>query len=329
MSENEIRLTSKLIDIISKSKQNAIKKVNEELILMYWELGKYISEQLKNKNFGESYISLFSHAIQEAFPGVRGFNKRSFYRMKQFYETYKDDEFVSSLLTQINWTSHLAILSGTKTREERHFYITLCIKYSYSTRELTRQIDSAYYERYMLSCDKILPEPFKSIKESTFLDSYVIEFLNLPKNYKESDLKKGLIENMKSFILELGKDFTFVGEEFKVQVGGEDYRIDLVFYHRQLQCLVAFELKIGKFKPEYISKMNFYLEALDRQYKKEKENPSVGVILCASKDDEVVEYAMSRSLSPLLVSEYKLQLPDKSILQKKLQELINISSIDE
>ena len=136
-------------------------------------------------------------------------------------------------------------------------------------------------------------------------------------------------ENMKEFILEVGKDFTFVDDEFKVQVGGEDFRIDLLFYHRGLQCLVAFELKIGKFKPEYISKMDFYLEALDRQKKKENENPSVGMILCASKDDEVVEYAMSRTMSPMMVAEYKLQLPDKEVLQKKLQELINIPLIEE
>lgn len=132
---------------------------------------------------------------------------------------------------------------------------------------------------------------------------------------------------MRDFILELGKDFTFIDEEYKVQVGGEDYAIDLLFFHRDLQCLVAFELKIGRFKPEYISKMDFYLEALDRKVKKEHENPSVGLILCASKDDEVVEYAMSRSMSPMLVSEYKLQLPDKKVLREKLQELVNIQEI--
>ena len=232
-------------------------------------------------------------------------------------KTYCEDEFVSALLTQISWTNHLVIMSKAKTMEERHFYISLCIKEAYSSRELERQVDSGYYEKYMLSKEKLLPEPIKGLKENPFLDSYVIEFLDLPKNFKESDLRKGLIQNMKDFILEVGKDFTFVDEECRVQVGGEDFRIDLLFFHRGLQCLVAFELKIGKFKPEYISKMDFYLEALDRQKKKENENPSVGMILCASKDDEVVEYAMSRTLSPMMVAEYKLQLPDKDVLQKK------------
>jgi len=209
---------------------------------------------------------------------------------------------VSALLTQISWTNHLAIMSKAKTIEERHFYITLCIKESYSSRELERQIDSGYYERYMLSKEKLLPEPIKGLKENPFLDSYIIEFLDLPKNFKESDLRKGLIQNMKEFILEVGKDFTFIDEEYRVQVGGEDFRIDLLFFHRGLQCLVAFELKIGKFKPEYISKMDFYLEALDRQKKKETDTPPPPMILCASKDDEVVEYAMSRTLSPMMVA---------------------------
>lgn len=180
----------------------------------------------------------------------------------------------------------------------------------------------------MLSKEKLLPEPIKGLRENPFLDSYVIEFLDLPSNFKEPDLRRCLIKNMKDFILEVGRDFTFIDEEFRVQVGGEDYKIDLLFFHRGLQCLVAYELKIGKFKPEYISKMDFYLEALDRQKKKENENPSVGMILCASKDDEVVEYAMSRTLSPMMVSEYQLQLPDKSILQKKLQELINMPLLE-
>ena len=167
----------------------------------------------------------------------------------------------------------------------------------------------------------------KEIKE--FLDSYVMEFLDLPNEFHENDLRKALIRNMKDFILELGKDFTFIDEEYKVQVGGDDFRIDLLFYHRGLQCLVAIELKIGKFKPEYISKLDFYLEALDRQVKKENENPSVGLLLCASKNDEVVEYAMSRTMSPMLVSQYQLQLPDKTILEKKLQQLVNIPQIED
>ena len=320
---NDITAAGSLIQIISQSRQNALKKVNEELINMYWRVGEYLSKESAKASFGDAYIDSIADEIQNAFPGIKGFNRRGLYRMKKFYETYKNDEFVTTLLSQISWSNHLVILSKAKTEEERHFYISLCVKENYSARELSRQIDSGYYERYMLSKEKLLPEPIRGLKENPFLDSYVIEFLDLPSNFKEADLRKGLIRNMKDFILEVGKDFTFIDEEYRVQVGGSDYKIDLLFFHRGLQCLVAFELKIGEFKPEYISKMDFYLEALDRQKKKENENPSVGMILCASKDDEVVEYAMSRTLSPLMVAEYELQLPDNSILKKKLQELIN------
>ena len=162
-----------------------------------------------------------------------------------------------------------------------------------------------------------------------FLDQYVVEFLDLPDAFHENDFRKALVKGMRDFILELGKDFTFVGEEYPIQVGGEDYRIDLLFFHRSLHCLVAMELKVGKFKPEYVSKMDFYLEGLDRQIRKPDENPSVGLLLCASKNDEVVEYAMSRTLSPMMVAQYQLQLPDKDILRKKLQELSSLPEIDE
>ena len=297
--KNEISFAGNLIKIIEESRNNALKRVNEELIRMYWNVGEYLSQESKKATFGDAYIDSVAQEIQTAFPGIKGFNRRGLYRMKQFYETYAGDEFVTTLLTQISWSNHLAIMSKAKTQEERHFYITLCIKESYSARELERQINSGYYERYMLSTEKLLPEPIRGLKENPFLDAYVIEFLDLPRNFKEADLRKGIIQNMKDFILEVGKDFTFIDEEYRVQVGGEDFRIDLLFFHRGLQCLVAFELKIGKFKPEYISKMDFYLEALDRQKKKDNENPSVGMILCASKDDEVVEYAMSRTLARL------------------------------
>ena len=241
--------------------------------------------------------------------------------MKQFYETYKDDEIVTPLVTQISWTNHLLIMSGSKSIEERRFYIDLCIKNNYSKRELERQIDSAYYQRYMLSAQKQLPESVPSIVKGNFLDSYVLEFLDLPETYSENNLKKAIIGNLKHFILEFGKDFTFIGQEYRIQVGGQDFYIDLLFYNRALSCLVPIELKIGKFKPEHIGQINFYLEALDRDVKKPYENPSVGVILCATKDDAVVEYALSRSMSPTMVADYTLQLPDKKLLENKLREI--------
>ena len=235
---------------------------------------------------------------------------------------------MSALLTQLSWTNHLLIMSGCKSDEEREFYMKLAIKERYSSRQLERQMDSGYYERYMLSKNKLLPDPIQS-RQNPFLDQYVVEFLDLPDTFHENDFRKALVKGMRDFILELGKDFSFIGEEYPIQVGGEDYRIDLLFFNRSLHCLVAIELKVGKFKPEYVSKMDFYLEGLDRQVRKPDETPSVGLLLCASKNDEVVEYAMSRTLSPMMVAQYQLQLPDKDVLRKKLQELINLPEIDE
>lgn len=203
----------------------------------------------------------------------------------------------------------------------------MCIKDRLSKRELERQIDSSYYERYMLSQKPIAPkiDQIKKVTGNVFLDNYVLDFLDAPDSINEQELKKSILNNLKDFILELGKDFVFVGEEYKVEVGNHDYYIDLLFFHRGLSCLAAFELKMGEFKPEYIGKMNLYLEALDRNIKKENENPSVGIILCADKDDEVVEYTLSRSLSTTMVSEYNLKLIDKSLLQRKLKEYMELA----
>lgn len=318
-----------IISIIENAKNRALKAVNTELIHMYWEVGQYLSKLCENSSFGDKVIDEVANYISKAAPTIKGFNRRGLYRMKQFYETYHDDEFVSAVLTQISWTNHLLILSKAKTKEERNFYIALAAKERYSSRELERQLDSAYYERYMLSSGKQPPELVPQKVRNSILDTYVLEFLNLPEHFSERNFKKSIIENLKQFILEFGRDFTFIGEEYRVQVGGMDFFIDLLFYNRALSCLVPIELKIGKFKPEHIGQINFYLEALDRDVKKPNENPSVGLILCASKDDTVVEYALSRSMSPTLVSDYTLCLPDKKLLKDKLQELAELALDDQ
>lgn len=316
----------KIVNIIESAKERAYRKVNEELILMYQDVGEYISKQSEKTEYGDAFVQKLADFFAENYPDLKGFNRRGLYRMKQFYELYKDNEKVSTLLTQLSWSNHLKIMSACKSMEERIFYMNMCIKEKYSARELARQIDSGYYERYMLSQKPLTPaiDESKQATGNIFLDNYVLDFLNLPAEVSEHDLQKSIIQNLKDFILEIGRDFTFIGEEYRVQVGNHDYYIDLLFYHRGLSCLVAFELKIGEFKPEYVGKINLYLEALDREVKKKNENPSVGVILCASKDDEVVEFALSRSLSPTMVSEYNLKLIDKKLLQRKLKEYIEL-----
>ena len=312
--------------IVENAKERAYRKVNEELILMYQEVGKYISQKTKEASYGSGFVDNVAKFFSTNYPELKGFNRRGLYRMKQFYELYSDDKKVSILLTQLSWSNHLTIMSGSKSKEEREFYITLAIKENLTHRELVRQMASGYFERYILSTENNLPA-IQKVKQEThhlFMDSYVLEFLDAPKIGNERDFQKSILENLKNFILEIGKDFSFISNEYKVQVGNHDYYIDLLFYHRGLSCLVAFELKIGEFKPVYVGKMNLYLEALDREVKKQTENPSVGVILCASKDDEVVEFALSRTLSPTMVSEYRLKLIDKNLLQRKLKEYIDI-----
>jgi len=319
-----------IIQLIKQSRANALKAVNTELINLYWSIGEYISKKIEQSEWGDSVVTELANFIQSQEPEIKGFSDKNIWRMKQFFETYKDFPKLSTLVREISWTNNLLIFSRCKTIEEMEFYLK-CVKQEiYSKRELDRQISASLFERTMIGNSKLSPMVRESNKDilNTLKDSYVFEFLNLPDTHSESDLKRGLVRQIKNFILELGKDFLFIGEEYKLQVGNSDFYIDLLFYHRGLQCLVAFELKADKFKPEHLGQLNFYLEALDRDVKKQNENPSIGVLLCKDKDSEVVEYSLNRSLSPTMVSEYKTQLPDKKLLQQKLHELFD-NIIDE
>jgi predicted nuclease of restriction endonuclease-like (RecB) superfamily len=293
-------------------------------------VGQYINNRVESSEWGQSVVKELAEHIQHHEPDIKGFSDKNLWRMKQFYEAYKDFPKLSALLREISWTNNLTIISRTKSAEEREFYLRQCIQERYSSRELDRQISASLFERTIIGNAKLssMPREIKPDIANTFKDSYVFEFLNLPEPHNENDLQKGLIKQMKNFILELGRDFLFIEEEYKVQVGKSDFYIDLLFYHRGLQCLVAFELKADKFKPEHLGQLNFYLEALDRDIKKLNEKPSIGVLLCKDKDSEVVEYALSRSLSPTMVSEYQTQLPDKKILQQKLHDLYEKNDAD-
>lgn len=314
-----------IIQLIKQSRTNAIKAVNAELINLYWNIGEYISKKIEQSEWGDSVVTELANFIQTHEPEIKGFSDKNIWRMKQFYETYKEFPKLSPLVREISWTNNLLIFSRCKTIEEMEFYLKIVKQENYSKRELDRQISASFFERTMIGNSKLSPAVRESNNDlsNTFKDSYVFEFLNLPDPHSESDLQRGLVRQMKNFILELGKDFLFIGEEYKLQVGNSDFYVDLLFYHRGLQCLVAFELKVDKFKPDHLGQLNFYLEALDRDVRKPIENPSIGVLLCKDKESEVVEYALSRSLSPTLVSEYKTQLPDKKILQQKLHELFD------
>lgn len=347
---------SHIVQIIQQARTNAFKAVNAELINLYWNVGAYISREIKEASWGDKTVDELSNFLQKHHPELKGFNRRGLYRMKQFYETYVSFSIVTSVITQLqntdskgdtivpssstqfeiddirgtilcslSWTHHRIIFTRCETEEEIVFYLKQVIKERYTVKELERQISAGLFERMMLSNTKLNNTVQKTYPEisNTILDSYVFDFLNLRDKHSESDLQRGLVNQMKEFVLELGKEFLFIGEEYKVQVCNSDFYIDLLFFHRSLQCLIAFELKADKFKPEHLGKLNFYLEALDRDVRGQNENPSIGILLCKDKEEEVVEYALSRSLSPTLVSKYKTKLPDKKLLQKKLHELFN------
>ncbi len=313
------------IAIIDNARSRAMRAVNAELINMYWEIGAYVSERVESIGWGKSVVADFSAFLQSRYPSSKGFSAQNIWRMKQFYETYRGNEKLSPLVREIAWTNNLAIMTGCKTDEAREFYLRLCIANRYTKRELERQIGSMLYERTMLSNETHRELIARNSGLSALRDSYVFEFLDLEEPYKEKDLRRQIVSHLKDFILEFGRDFTFVGEEYRVQVGNTDFFIDLLFYNRALTCLVAIELKIDTFKPEHLGQLNFYLEALDRDVRKPNENPSVGLILCTSKDDTVVEYALSRTLSPTMVADYTLHLPNKEILQNKLRELTELA----
>ncbi len=314
-----------ITQLIEKAKQRAFQKVNTEIIDLYWQIGGFLHEQVDSAKWGKSVVNELADYIKTVQPNTKGFSSQNLWRMKQFYETYKGSEKLSTLLREIPWSHNMAIVSGAKSDEEKEFYIKLTIKERLSFRELERQINSSYYERVMLGNTKLstLSREFPQDLTSIFKDTYVLEMLQLPQTHSENELKVKITQNISKFLLEFGRDFAFMGEEYPLQVGNQDFAIDLLFYHRTLLCMVAVELKIERFKPEFLGQLNFYLEALDRDIKTPNENPSIGILLCKGKDDTVVEYALSRSLSPTLVADYKTQLPDKRVLKEKWQEILD------
>jgi len=314
---------SDVLKQIQESRQKVFAHINTALIHLYWQIGQIISQKVSSESWGKSVVSELAKYITQNAPEIKGFSDKNLWRMKQFYETYQSDTKLSPLARELPWTHNTIIFSRCKSAEEREYYLRLCIKEHYSKRELERQISSSHFERTMLGNQKlsaVLREIHPSI-DHTLKDNYVLEFLGLPREHEEKELQTALIRNMKQFILELGRDFIFIGEEYRLQVGNQDFYLDLLFFHRGLAALVAFELKIGKFSPEHLGQLSFYLEALDRDVKKPHENPSIGVLLCRDKDEEVVEYALSRNLSPTMVAQYEIQLPDKKLIQAKLHEL--------
>ncbi|WP_347928116.1 PDDEXK nuclease domain-containing protein [Pseudomonas helvetica] len=313
---------NEITQLIVTARQRAVQAVNTELIELHWQVGTYISRKIESAEWGDGVVAQLATHLARTQPGLRGFTRANLFRMRKFYEAYRHDAKVAALLRQLPWTQNLIILNQSKRIEEREFYLRMAIQEKWSSRELERQFKTALFERSVISPAKVSPLLRQMHPEamSVFKDTYMVEFLDLAQGHVEADLHGGLLRRLRDFLIELGRDFCFVGSQYPLQVGDRDFALDLLFFHRGLNCLVAIELKVGRFEPEYLGKLDFYLEALDRNVRKPHENPALGVLLCASKDNEVVEYALNRSLSPALISEYQTQLPDKKLLQAKLHE---------
>jgi predicted nuclease of restriction endonuclease-like (RecB) superfamily len=256
-------------------------------------------------------------------PGLRGFSRQNLFRMRQVYEAYRSHPKVSPLVRQLPWTHNLIIVGQGRSPKEREFYLRAAVRERWGKRELERQFRSGLFERSLFAPPKVSAAltQLHPGASTVFKDAYFFEFLDLPSDHSEADLHRGLLANLRRFILEMGRDFCFVGSEYPLQVGGRDFALDLLFFHRGLNALVAIELKADRFEPEHLGKLQFYLEALDRDVKKPHERPSIGMLLCATKDDEVVEYALGRSMSPTLIAEYQTMLPSKALLRSKLHEI--------
>jgi len=330
VSELPVQDFAQVLKLIRGAQTRALGAVNRELIELYWRIGEYISQQVSGKGWGQGTVKQLASWLLEQGQDVRGFSASNLWRMRQFYDTYAPSLKLAPLVRELTWTHNLLILGKCKADQEREFYLQAAITQRWTKRDLERQINGALYERTLNNPPQIssMLGQQQPLNTAVFRDSYLFEFLNLPHSHSERDLQQGLVVHLKDFLLELGPDFCFIGQEFRLQVGNRDFKIDLLLFHRGLQALVAFELKITEFEPSYLGQLEFYLEALDRDHRKPFELPAIGVLLCRGADAQTVEYALARSTSPALVAQYLTQLPHKALLQAKLEEFYEMAQME-
>lgn len=301
---------------IRNSQYEAMKQVNKTLINLYWGIGQEIYNQQQEKGWGKSIVELLSKEIQKDFPNVKGVSASNLWRMRNFYVTYNNVENLAQLVREISWSKNVAIMEKCKDQFEREFYIKMTKKYGWTKDVLINHIENKTYEKYLLNqtnFDETLPKKYVNQAKLAAKDEYIFDFMELSEQHSERELEESLINNMRSFLEEMGGNFAFMGSQYHLNVGGDDFYIDLLLYHRSLKSLVAIELKIGDFKPEFVGQLQFYLTALDKQVKMEHENPSIGIIICKNKNRTVVEYALNDSYKPIGVATYQMRdtLPEK------------------
>ena len=329
--KNEITLYGSFVkeikELIYRRQYEAMKKVNAELIQLYWEIGAEINRQQRDQGWGKSVVEVLAKELQKEFPGVQGFSARNLWRMQNFYAEYAQPklplmvavlrfEFPPPLVAEISWSKLCVIMEKRKDPLEREFYIKMTKRYGWTKDVLINNIENKAFEKYLTSqtnFDDVVPEKYRLQAKFAVKDDYNFDFIEMGVEHSEAELETGIIKNVRAFLTEMGGDFSFMGNQFHLDVAGDDYYIDLLLFHRRLRSLVAIDLKIGEFKPEYAGKMQFYLTALDETVKLPNENPSIGIIICKSKNRTRVEYTLKSASKPIGVATYSYYetLPDE------------------
>jgi len=334
IEKHQYQFITEIKEKVRQAQLEALKAVNVHLINLYWELGKAISEK-QTLGWGKSIVQNLSKELQNEFPSMTGFSASNLFYMVQFYTEYHADTNLQPLVGEISWSKHLVILSKCKDPQERQFYILSTKKFGWTKDVLIHQVENKTYEKYLLNqtnFDSVLPENSKKQAYLAVKDHYSFEFLELAHQHSEYELEQALIKNISQFLLEMGTDFTFVGNQYKLQVNDKQYRIDLLLFHRKLQSLVAIDLKIGEFEPEHKGKMEFYLSVLNDTIKLPNENAAIGIIICKNKDRTIVEYSLSTATLPIgvatyntsntLPEAYKALLPATNEIAQKLNSFL-------
>ncbi|PKL49638.1 MAG: DUF1016 domain-containing protein [Planctomycetes bacterium HGW-Planctomycetes-1] len=319
---------------IRSAQYEALKAVNKEMIRLYWDIGQMIVERQKGENWGKSVVEMLAKDLQNEFPGVAGYSSDNLWRMRKFYLNFKDNEKLAPLVQEISWAKNIVIMESCRDDLEREFYIRMTRKMGWSKNVLIHQIENKTYKKTLSSqtnFDKAVPVKIRNQAKLAVKDEYTFNFLELGEEHSEMELERAIISRINQFLIEMGGTYAFMGNQYRLEIAGKEYFIDILLYHRHLKCLVAIELKVGEFQPEYVGKMQFYLAALDDTIKLKGENPAIGIILCKEKNRTIVEYALRETKKPIGVAEYKIvtrlpkelkgQLPSPQQIEKLMEKM--------
>lgn len=309
LPESYTKLLEDLKARIRSAQMKAALSINRELVLLYWQIGRDILVRRREQGWGAKVIDRLAADLRRAFPDMKGFSPRNLEYMRAFAEAWPEEPFVQQVVAQIPWGHHVRLLDYVKGPTEREWYIRQTIQHGWSRSVLVHQIESGLYQRQgkaITNFDRTLPAPQSELARQLLKDPYTFDFLSLGVEAKERDLQKALVVHLREFLLELGVGFAFVGSQYHLEVGGQDFYLDLLFYHLRLRCFVVIELKMGEFQPEFAGKMNFYLSAVDELLSQLGDQPSIGIILCKTRNRVIVEYALRDTHKPIGVAAYRL-----------------------